>query len=180
VADVVKEYGKALYELSVEEGRQSEFLGQIRFLRVLFVDHPEFLSLLRTPSIPKEERMAVIDRVLGERIETYLCSFLKLMTKRGHAAALLPCFDEYERLWYHCSGIAVAEIVTAVPLSSEQKSALLSKLEAKTGKAIEMRCTVDPSLLGGVTVTLDGKRLEGSVKGRLEALREHLNSTTLS
>ena len=180
MADIVKEYAKALYELSVEENRESEFLGQIRYLRGLFADHPDFISLLRTPSIPKEERMAVLDRILGERIETYLCSFLKLMTKRGHASSILSCFDEYERLWYEQSGIAIAEVVTAVPLSSVQKSALLSKLEAKTGKAIEMRYSVDPTLIGGVLVTLDGNRLEGTIKGRLESLREHLNSATLS
>ncbi len=180
MADIVKEYGKALYELSVEEGCESEFLGQIRYLRGLFAEHPDFLLLLRTPSIPKEERMAVIDRTLGERIACYLCSFLKLMTKRGHASFLPLCFDEYERLWYEHSGITTAEVVTAVPLSSEQKSALLSKLESKTGKSVDMRCTVDPSLLGGVSITLDGKRIEGSIRDRLDSLREHLNGTTLS
>ncbi len=179
MADVVKEYGKALYELSVEEGRESEFLGQIRYLRNLFCEVPDFVALLRTPSVPKEERMDVIDRTLGERIDTYLCSFLKLMTKRGRASSILPCFDEYERLWYEHSGITVAEVVTAVPLTSEQKNALLTKLETKTGRSVEMRCSVDPALIGGVSVTLDGKLLEGSVKGRLDAIREHLSGATL-
>ncbi len=179
MADLIKEYGKALYELSEEEQRQSEYLGQVRFLRKLFDDTPELLTLLRAPSIPKEERMAVVDRILGGRIELYLCSFLKLMTKRGHAAHVPACLKEYERLWYERSGIVVAEVVTAVPLSSSQKSQLLAKLERHTGKSVEMRCRIDESLLGGVAVTLDGKRLEGSVKGRLDALREHLGGKTL-
>ncbi len=179
MADVVKEYGKALYELSVEENRQSEYLGQIRYLRKLFRDNPDFLTLLRTPTIPKEERMAVIDRILGGQFEPFLCSFLKLMTRKGHATSIPSCFDEYERLWYEHSGILVANVVTAVPLTSEQKNALLARLETKTGTAVEMRCSVDASLLGGASITLDGKRFEGSVRERLNALREQLSQTTL-
>ncbi len=179
MADVTKEYGKALYELSVEENRQPDYLGQIRYLRNLFRDTPELLALLRAPSIPKEDRMAVIDRIFGDRVEPYLCSFLKLMTKRGHASAIPSCLNEYERLWYEHSGIVVAEVISAVPLTSEQKSRLLAKLEAHTGKSVEMRCTLDEQVIGGVTVMLDGKLLEGSVRGRLDALREHLDRKTL-
>jgi F-type H+-transporting ATPase subunit delta len=179
MADVVKEYGKALYELSVEENRQSDYLGQIRYLSNLFREEPDLLSLLRAPSIPKEERMAVIDRIFGDRVEPYLCSFLKLMSKRGHAASIPSCLNEYERLWYEHSGIMVAEVISAVPLTSEQKSLLLAKLEAHTGKAVEMRCTLDEQVIGGVTILLDGKLLEGSVRGRLDNLREHLDRKTL-
>lgn len=179
MADVIKEYGKALYELSVEDNRQSDYLGQVRYLNKLFRETPDLLSLLRAPSIPKEERMAVIDRVFSNRIEPYLCSFLKLMTKRGHASAILPCLAEYERLWYENSGIVIADITTAVPLSSRQKSRLLDKLEAYVGKSVEMRCSLDESVLGGVSIRLDGKLLEGSIKGRLDAFREHLGGKTL-
>ena len=179
MADLVKEYGKALYELSAEAGEEPVYLGQIRLLRRLLAEEPGLVRLLRAPNIPKEERLAVIDRIFSGRLEPYLCSFLKLMTKRGHAAAIPSCLDEYERLWYENSGIAVAEVASAVPLSSEQKSRLLASLEAKTGRSVEMRCSVDPSLLGGVTIRLDGHLLEGSVKGRLLSLKERLKSATL-
>lgn len=59
----------------------------------------------------------------------YICSFMKLMTKRGHSRYILPCFREYERLWYEYSGIAVADVTTAVPLTPEEKNALHAKLE---------------------------------------------------
>ncbi len=179
MADLVKEYGKALYELSEEDGLQSVYLGEIRFIRVLFRDNPGFLRLLRAPNIPKAERMESVDRVFNGRIEPCLCSFIKLMTKRGHAAFLLACLDEYERLWYRKSGIAVAEVTSAVPLTSEQKNRLLTMLESRTGQAVEMRCSVDPALIGGLSVMIDGHLLEGSLRGRLASLREHLSETTI-
>ena len=123
--------------------------------------------------------MAILDRSFSHRLEPYLCSFLKLMTKRGHAASIPACLVEYERLWYENSGIVIAEVTTAIPLCSSQKSRLLAKLEAHVGKAVEMRCSVDSTLLGGVSVTINGRLLEGSVSGRLTALRERLDGTTL-
>ena len=179
MADLIKEYGKALYELSEEDGQQSDYLGEIRFLRVLFHENPGFLRLLRAPNIPKTERMEAVDRVFGGRIEPCLCSFMKLMIKRGHAARIPACFDEYERLWYRKSGIAVAEVTSAVPLTSEQKNRLLARLESETGQSVEMRCTVDPALLGGLTVMIDGRLIEGSIRGKLASLREHLSETTI-
>ncbi len=174
-----KEYAKALYELSDEEGLQAEFLGELRLLEGIIVDHPGLITLLAAPNISKRERCEVIDRAFSGRCHEYICSFMKLMCCRGYARAILPCFAEYRRLWYERSGIAVAEVRSAVALTTEEKNALHQKLEAHTGKSVEMHCTVDPSLIGGVSVTVDGQLLEGSVRSRLSTLRESLLGKTL-
>ncbi len=178
MADLVKEYGKALYDLSAEEGLESEFLGEIRAIRTLLLDNPGFPILLSSPNIAKEERLSVLDRVFSGRVHTYLLSFFKLMTQRGYAKEILPCLDEYERLWYENSGIAVAEVLSAIPLSEEEKNRLHRKLEATSGKSVEMRCSVDPSLLGGVSVILDGVKLEGSIRSQLDRLHSSLLEKT--
>lgn len=179
MADTVKEYGKALYELSREEGLENSFLGELRLIRGIMSDNPGYVTILSTPSIPRSERLQSIDKVFAGRIHEYICSFMKLMTKRGHSLYILPCFDEFERLWYQNSGIAIAEVTTAVPLNSEQKNALHAKLEASTGKSVEMRCSVNPSLIAGVSVTVDGVLLEGSVKAKLGSLKNALYGKTL-
>lgn len=179
MADTVREYGKALYELSHDEGLESEFLGELRIISGIIADNPGFISLLTAPNIPKSERLQAIDEVFAGRVHEYILSFMKLMTKRGHAQYILPCFREYERLWYEYSGIAIADVTTAVPLTSEEKNALHAKLENNTGKSVEMRCHVDPALIAGVSVTIDGVLLEGSVKARLGSLKNALYSKTL-
>lgn len=179
MADTVREYGKALYELSCEEGLESEFLGELRVVSGIIAENPGFITLLSAPNIPKSERMQAIDNAFSGRIHEYICSFMKLMTKRGHSQYILPCFREYERLWYEYSGIAVADVTTAVPLTPEEKNALHAKLERTTGKSIEMRCHVDPALIAGVSVTVDGVLLEGSVKAKLGSLKNALYGRTL-
>lgn len=179
MADTVREYGKALYELSCEDGLESEFLGELRVISAIIEENPGFISLLSAPNIPKTERMKAIDDAFAGRVHEYICSFMKLMTKRGHSQYILPCFREYERLWYEYSGIAVADVTTAVPLTPEEKNALLQKLEMTTGKSVEMRCHVDPALIAGVSVTIDGVLLEGSVRAKLGSLKNALYSKTL-
>ena len=95
MADTVREYGKALYELSCEEGLESEFLGELRVISGIIAENPGFITLLSAPNIPKSERMQVIDNAFSGRIHEYICSFMKLMTKRGHSRYILPCFHEY-------------------------------------------------------------------------------------
>ena len=92
MADTVREYGKALYELSCEEGLESEFLGELRVVSGIIAENPGFITLLSAPNIPKSERMQVIDNAFSGRIHEYICSFMKLMTKRGHSRYILPCF----------------------------------------------------------------------------------------
>lgn len=176
---VIREYGKALYELSCDEGLGSRFLGELRTIREIISESLGYISMLSSPNIPKSERLNSIDRVFAGRIHEYICSFMKLMTKRGHAQYILPCFDEFERLWYQNSGIVIANVTTAVALSTEQKNTLHAKLEAITEKSVEMRCHVDPTLIAGVSVTVDGVLLEGSIKAKLGSLKNALYGRTL-
>ncbi len=179
MTDIVKEYGKALYELSEEESLQSEFLGELRMLSKIIGDSPEFISLLSAPNISKSDRMDVIDKAFANRFHEYICSFMKLMTLRGHSRYILPCFDEYERLWYENSGIVIADVKTAIELTPSEKNRLHEKLEKYIGKSVEMRCTKDKNIIGGISVMINGVLSEGSVKARLDSLRETLFRKTL-
>lgn len=137
MADTVREYGKALYELSCEEGLESEFLGELRVVSGIIAENPGFITLLSAPNIPKSERMQVIDNAFSGRIHEYICSFMKLMTKRGHSRYILPCFREYERLWYEYSGIAVARRDHSRPADSggkERSSRKARGLYRKSGR----------------------------------------------
>lgn len=179
MAELVKEYGKALYEIAEEENRVAEYLGQIRNISVILRDNPDFIKVLSTPNIKKDEKSEIIDRVFSDGVDGYIVSFFKLMTDRNHARKIPDCLNEFERLWYEKSGIVIAEVVTAVPLSPEQRNRLYGKLEKMTGKEIEMRCTVDPAVIGGVSVIVGGKQIEGTVRARLDGLHSVLSKKTL-
>ena len=89
------------------------------------------------------------------------------------------CCDEYARRYNRDNGIAEATATSAVPMTEAQAEALKQKLEKLSGKKISLSLKTDPSLLGGVRVELEGKELDGTVKGRLDGLSRKLDSLTL-
>lgn len=179
MADVAKEYGQALFELAKEEHIEGKILDELRVLRKILSSNQDLLKLLDAPNINLEERIKVIDDVFKGRMHEYLCSFLKLMTERRHIPELFDCFREYEHCYEDMNAIIEAKVTSAVELSPEQKEALYEKLREKAGKTVVMKYYVDPELLGGIRVNMDGVLFEGTVKARLDEMRNNLKKETL-
>ena len=80
--DVSIEYGRAIFELALEENKDKLYLEQLREINKLLEENPEFIHLLCSLNIPLSERLQVIDEVFENRAEEYICSFMKLITER--------------------------------------------------------------------------------------------------
>jgi ATP synthase F1 delta subunit len=74
------------------------------------------------------------------------------------------------------SSRVTAKVSSAVPLTSDEQAALGQRLEARLGQPLELRFEVEPSLLGGVVVRVGDQVIDGTVKGRLDALAQTLGS----
>ena len=179
MSEVSKEYSRALYELAEEEHAEDEYLTQIRAIGRIFADCPEYIRLLGAPNVPVRERTAMLDESLCGRCSEYILSFLKLMIERGYAYHVRECFVEFEDIYLERHGIVRARVQTAVELDETRRAALLAKLEQYSHKKVEMTVTVDPALIGGIRVELDGKLLEGSVRSRLDKLRSDITGITI-
>lgn len=177
--DAAKEYGGALFELALEEGMDGEILGEVRAIRALFEENREYVRLLSSPNIPKDERVRCLDQLLLGRVHPYTLNFLKIITERGHIPSVYGCFDEYEKLYYDTHGIIRAKAESAVELSESQKKRLTERLEALTGKQVELSCFVNPGLIAGVRLTVSNKLYEGSIRAKLTSIGESLASLTL-
>ncbi len=179
MSDAAKEYGGAMFDLALDEGIDGEILSELRVLRTLFRENSSYIRLLSSPNVPKEERLSCLDELLSGRVHPYVLNFLKLVTERNHAGSLQGCFDEFEERYYDTHGIVRADVESAVPLTESQKERLTARVSAMTGKTAELVCTVNPALIGGVRLTVNNRRYEGSVKAKLDAIGESLDSVTL-
>ena len=174
MTDVGKMYGGALSELCAEEARDEAVRDQLRQVTALMRENPDYEKLLCTPNIPKAERCALLDEALRGQVDPYLLNFLKILCERGMLASLPGCCDEYRDSLYEARGILPVTAWTAAPLDEKQTKALTEKLEKTTGKQVLLTCRTDASLLGGVRLSYAGRELDGTVKGRLDKLREIL------
>jgi F-type H+-transporting ATPase subunit delta len=172
-------YGLALYDLAKSEGLTEQILQELSVLRQSFEEEPDFLKLLHTPALSKQERCDILDASFRGKLQPYLLNFLKILTEKGYIHHFSHCCDAYRDQYNRDHGILPVTAVTAVPMTDAQQKRLKEKLEALTGKTVELHSRIDPSCLGGVRLDYDGKRVDDTVSHRLDAVRTLLKNTVL-
>ena len=172
------EYGSALYDLAEEVGKTDAYLAQLREIRELFRQNPDYAQLLSSHALTKAQQLSALDEAFSS-VEPYLLNFMKILCENGTIRELPDCIREYELRYNDAHGIAEVAAVTAVPLSQELHEKLRAKLESVIGKTVVLTATVDPNVLGGVRLSFDGQELDGTVQRRLDEIRAHLLQMTL-
>lgn len=168
-------YGGSLYELAAEENLTDVIGEQMKEIRDLFCENPDYVKLLCEPSIPKNERTKLIEEAFGEQAERYLVNFMKLLCERNLLGEFRGCCEEFIRRYHADHGIAVAVVTSAVALNDAQLEALKEKLQKLSGKTVELEQKVDPSVVAGLRVELEGKQLDGTIQGRMSGISKKLN-----
>ena len=172
-------YGQALYDLAKEEGLGKSILEELNVLKGVFVENPEYSKLLSTPDISKQERCGVLEVAFRGKTHPYVLNFMKILTEKGYIRQFPECCDAYRSFYNEDNGILVVKAVAAIELSDVQLQKLTAKLEATTGKQIDLQCSVDAARLGGLCLTYDGKQVDGTVKNRMDAISKLLKNTVL-
>jgi F-type H+-transporting ATPase subunit delta len=121
----------------------------------------------------------VLDDSLRTQVHPYVLNFLKILTEKGYVRHFSGCCQVFKKQFNKDHGILPVTAVTTIPLSDELREKLIQKLESVTGKRVELECRVDPECLGGVRLDLDGMQLDGTVRRRLDEIRNILKSTVL-
>ena len=173
-----REYGKALFLISEEDSTSDKILAQVKTAEQVFSANPDYVKLLDSPAVPKEERTGLIDKAFAG-FDECLINLIKIMTERRCVACFDKAAAEYSALYDKSRGIERVEAITAVPLTDSHRAALTAKLSANLGKTVVLSNTVDPSILGGVKLRYAGVQLDGSIKTRLDKFEEALTNTVI-
>ncbi|MBQ8797391.1 MAG: ATP synthase F1 subunit delta [Oscillospiraceae bacterium] len=174
MTQIANAYAQGLYQLAKDEGLTEELLQELTTLQTGFAEEPAIYRLLSTPNLSKEERLGVLDSSFRGKVHPYVLNFLKILTERGYIAHFPDCCVAFRAQYNEDSGILPVSAVTAVPMTEQQQARLTEKLTSLTGKTVELTNRVDPDCLGGVRLDYDGKRVDGTVKNRLDDLAKAL------
>jgi len=172
-------YAQALYDLAREEGLSVQILNELKVLGEVFSQNPDYMRLLSTPNLSKDERCQILDEGFSGRVQPYVLNFLKILTEKGYMRHFGDCCEAYRQLYNEENGILPVKAVTAVALTPEQAEKLTAKLNGITGKNVELNNVVDPGCIGGVMLDYDGKRVDDTVRHRLDSVRSLLKNTML-
>lgn len=174
MTEFAREYGDGLYELAKEEDLREELHDELDTLAALFDQEPGFLRLLDSRALSLEQRHKIADDALRGRVHPYVLNFIKLLSERAAASEFGACAQVYHSRFNHDFNRTEALVITAVPLTEKSAEAIRLKLEEVSGKRVTLIRSVDPNVIGGVRVEIDGKRLDNTLQTRLELLRRSL------
>lgn len=179
MTEIAKAYAQGLYALAKEENLTEAVLEELTVLEQAFAQESGFLRLLAAPDIAKQERCGIIDSSFRGKVQPYVLNFLKILTEKGYIRHFPGCVLAYRDQYNQDNGIVCVRVISAQPLSASQTEKLTEKLTQVTGKTISLDKSVDPEVLGGIRLDYDGKRVDGTVRNRLDSISKLLKNTML-
>jgi F-type H+-transporting ATPase subunit delta len=136
---------------------------------------PELREFFENPAIPATQKVEVLDKLNGKlKLQKELRNLIAVLISNDRIAQVSEVAQAYRRLLQEQLGIRPAEIVTARELDTNEQVALISEVAKLAGSRIEASFTLDKSILGGTVVRIGSTVYDGSVRGRLERLKEAL------
>jgi len=170
----IEAYAQAMLEVARAEKHLAAVEDDLfRFART-FEANDSLRLALSDPALPIERRIAVIDELMGGKALATSAALASLVVATGQAGDLPAIVDRFVELAATERKHELAEVRTAIPLDDKQIKRLATALGKATGKDVEVKVIVDPSVLGGIVARVGDTVIDGTVRHRLEQLKEQL------
>ena len=166
-------YARSIFQAARDQGKLDVVHGELGDLAAAIGDVPELRRLLDNPELDAQQRAAVLGDILGDADEL-VRNFVLLTAEKGRAGEIAEIYRELDALVAAEQRRLTVELTTAYELSDEEAASILKKIEQSSGRTVEATRKVDASLLGGIVLQAGSLRVDASVKGRLEGLRQDL------
>ena len=172
--DRIEAYAHAMLDVARGEGILADVEDDLfRFARTL-ESSDDLRIALTDPTLPVDRRFSVVDDLMEGKALAASVGLTVLVITAGHAADLPAIVDRFVELAAAEREREFAEVRTALPLDDEQQRRLAAALSRATGKEVDLKVVIDPSVLGGIVARVGDVVIDGSVRHRLEQLKEQL------
>lgn len=176
-ASLAGRYAAALFELASENGTVTAVESDLETLSAALSESPEFAALTTSPRVGRaqaEKVVAALVPVMG--LSPLTASFLGVLAQNRRLAQLPGIVRAFRAIAAAQRGEVTAEVTSAHPLTDQQIETLRQKLTAREGRTVKLSIRTDPDLLGGLVVTLGSKRIDASIRTRLNTLAQTMKA----
>lgn len=176
----VETYGSVLFDAALATGGQDEVLevrDQMEQILSIMRSDMDLAMALANPDYTPEQRKTMAEGVFATCAES-LRVVLAVMAERGNAPLLKRVYDAYNRQLEDQLGICVVDVTTVVPLDDNLRHIITTKAESDLGKKVVLRERIDKSILGGIIMSTNGKRIDASMKTQLANVHNVLCDTS--
>jgi len=173
-SDKVAVWADALLRIAGAEGGLDRSEDELFKVARTFEANDELRSTLTDIAIPIERRAGVVEELLGKRATPLTTAVVTFIVAAGRAHDLPAIIDAFVARAAELRSEAVAEVRTAFPLDATQQARLAEALSTATNRKVTVKVVIDPTVLGGIVARVGDTVIDGSVRSRLEQLRESL------
>ncbi len=170
----IEAYAHGLLEIAQSEGRLDDVEDELfRFARIV-EGNDELRMALASPGLSAERRAAIVDELLEGRAHTLTRAIASFVVGAGRGHDLPAIILRFTELAAETRQHELAEVRSATPLDDAQLARLADVLSRATGKRVEVKVVVDPAVMGGLVATIGDTVIDGTVRHRLEKLKEQM------
>ena len=171
--DLTSRYAEALYSVKKDSNTLLESQAEAKELIKIIKDNPDFLVLLDSPTLDKEERINLIDKVFSS-VDEEMKNLMKIAVENNRGKFLLGILQDFNSLVNEYRGVKEGLCYSAMPLKDEEINKIATSISKKEKEPVELKNIVDPHLLGGVKVVINDHVYDGSLKHHVEKLKSTL------
>lgn len=172
--EIIRGYAEALFRVVQAEGDLDRVEDELyRFAKILESNH-ELKQALSDQGIDRVQRAKILDELLADKVSPHTMGLLTFVVEQGRGRQLPEILELTSELAAEARQAVVAEVRTAVELDDSQRDDLAKALSKATGKKVEVKVILDPSVIGGVVAKVGDTIIDGSIKHRLDKLKEQV------
>jgi F-type H+-transporting ATPase subunit delta len=176
VPDRAAGYATAIFELARAEDQLERVETELGTIARALSTSPDLRSTLTDPQLPLERKQGIVDDLLGGRAAPLTLGLVQLIISQGRVSELADISRSLLETAAASRERALAEVRTAVPLDEATIERLAHALGQATGKRVEVRVTVDPTVIGGVVARVGDTVIDGSISRKVDELRQAVKS----
>lgn len=169
---VASRYAKSLIDLAVETKQLEAVREDMRLIKTVCKENHEFVTLLESPVVKTDKKMAIFKKVFEKKISPTTLVFLNLIAKKrreGYIDDIAYAFDEQYKIH---KNITTAVITTAVAMDAATKAKLVAVVKQTATGEVEVIEKIDKSLVGGFILSVSDKQVDTSIRRKLNNLRK--------
>ncbi len=171
--EITSRYAEALYSLKRDENKLLDAQSEVRELKKVLLENPDFIVLLDSSYKSIDEKIDIIDKAL-KGVDEEIKNFLKIIVTNHRAKYIIDIFDGFNSLVNEYRGVTEGLVYSTEKLTDSQLKKLTDTIGSIENRPVELRNIIDPTLIGGVKVVINDHIYDGSVKHHINDMKSAL------
>lgn len=171
--EIASRYAAGLYSIALDANKVSVWQEEIKTIQKIFLENREFLDVLTSAFLPLNEKEEMLDKTL-KGVDPNIVNLVKLLVKNHRQRYILDTFQAYNSMANESRGVKEGLIYSTYRLDDKTLTKIKQKISSVEGSEVDLINIIDPTLIGGVRVVIDGHIYDGSIKSHLAKLKDSL------